>query len=109
MGAVRVAGTAEIQAGSMRQIDVDGEAVLVANVGGTYYAIANTCSHQGGNLSRGTIENGVVTCPRHGSQFDVTTGKAVGKAKVAFIKVMPKDEKSYAVKVEGTDIMLETG
>ena len=49
-----------------------------------------------------------MTCPRHGSRFDVKTGKAVGKAKVAFIKIMPKDEKSYVVKVEGTDIMLET-
>lgn len=65
--------------------------------------------HLGGSLVEGVLEGNVVTCPRHGSRFDVKTGKAVGKAKIAFIKIMPRDEKSYAVKVEGTDIMLETG
>jgi 3-phenylpropionate/trans-cinnamate dioxygenase ferredoxin component len=109
MGNVKVADTTELPSGKMIKVNVSGNDVLLVNVDGSYYAIDNTCTHMGGSLVDGTLEGNVVTCPRHGSKFDVTTGKAVGKAKVAFIKVMPKDEKSYAVKVEGTDIMLETG
>lgn len=109
MGYVKVADTTELPAGMMIKVNVGGNDVLLANVNSSYYAIDNTCTHLGGSLVDGTLEGKVVTCPRHGSKFDVTTGKAVGKAKIAFIKVMPKDEKSYAVKVEGMDIMLETG
>jgi 3-phenylpropionate/trans-cinnamate dioxygenase ferredoxin subunit len=109
MGYVKVADTKELPAGKMMKVSTGGQDVLLVNIDGSYYAIDNTCTHMGGSLVDGKLEGNVVTCPRHGSKFDVTTGKAVGKAKVAFIKVMPKDEKSYAVKVEGTDIMLETG
>ena len=62
--------------------------------------------HLGGSLSDGKLEDGIVTCPRHGSQFDVRTGKNVGEAKIAFIKVKPKDEVCFEVKVEGTSILI---
>ncbi len=107
MGFKKVADTSELPAGKMKKVTLDGKDVLLVNVDGAYFAIDNKCTHMGGSLVDGTLDGNVVTCPRHGSRFDVKTGKAVGKAKVAFIKVMPKDEKSYVVKVEGTDIMLE--
>ena len=53
-----------------------------------------------------TLDGGTVTCPRHGAQFDVKTGKAVGDAKVAFMKMKVKDVESFPVKVEGTDILV---
>jgi 3-phenylpropionate/trans-cinnamate dioxygenase ferredoxin subunit len=109
MGLKKVADTSELPAGKMMKVSLDGKDVLLVNVDGSYYAIDNKCTHMGGSLVDGTLEGKIVTCPRHGSKFDVTTGHTVGKAKIAFIKVMAKDEKSYAVKVEGTDIMLETG
>jgi nitrite reductase/ring-hydroxylating ferredoxin subunit/uncharacterized membrane protein len=69
----QVAGTA------MRQVDVDGEAVLVTrSTGGELCAIANTCSHFGGPLAEGQREGDVVVCPWHGSRFDVCTGKVRG-------------------------------
>jgi 3-phenylpropionate/trans-cinnamate dioxygenase ferredoxin component len=108
MGFRKVADTSELPAGTMKKVSLDGKDVLLVNVDGAYYAIDNKCTHLGGSLVEGTLEGNVVTCPRHGSRFDVKTGKAVGKAKVAFIKMMPKDEKSYAAKVESTDILLET-
>ena len=55
--------------------------------------------HFGGDLSKGKLEGKVVTCPRHGSQFDVTTGKRLaGPAK--------KDLPVYEVKLEGNSIVI---
>jgi len=83
--------------------DRDG---LLANVDDSYYAIINKCTHAGGSLAQGVLEGSIVTCPRHGARFDVKTGKAVGEAKIGFIKMKVKDEESCMVKVEGTDIMV---
>lgn len=109
MGYVEVADTSELPEGKMKIVEVGGTAVLLVNVGGSYYAIANKCTHMEGSLGDGTLEGSVVTCPRHGSKFDVTTGKAVGKARIAFVKVMPRDEKSYPVKVDGSSIAVDAG
>jgi len=48
--------------------------VALYNVDGEFYAIDGVCPHQGGPLARGLLAGGVVTCPWHGWQFDVTTG-----------------------------------
>ena len=67
----------EIPTGSIKSVQVGGKQLALANVGGTLYAIDNTCLHRGGPLGEGQLEGKVVTCPWHGWQFDVTTGKAV--------------------------------
>lgn len=103
---VRVADKAELPPNKMIVVNVGGKEVLLTNVDGSYYAIANKCTHAGGSLAKGVLEGSIVTCPRHGSQFDVKTGEAVGKAKIAFLKINIKDEESYTVKVEGTDILV---
>jgi len=51
------------------------EALAVYHVGSRFHACADRCPHAGATLSEGELERGVVTCPRHGSQFDVTTGQ----------------------------------
>lgn len=71
------AKVSEIPIGSIKEVQVGGKPVALANVGGTFYAIDNTCLHRGGPLGQGQLEGPVVTCPWHGWQFDVTTGKAV--------------------------------
>jgi len=53
------------------------EAIAVYHVGSRFTACADRCPHAGALLSEGEVEGGVVTCPRHGSQFDVTTGQRV--------------------------------
>ena len=103
---VRVADKAELPANQMMLVVVGGKDVLLANVDGSYYAIANKCTHLGGSLAKGVLEGSIVTCPRHGSRFDVKTGKNVRGAKIGFVKMNVRDEESYAVKVEGTDIMV---
>ena len=57
--------------------DSVGEPLAVYHVGTRFFACADRCPHAGGTLSEGEVERGVVTCPRHGSQFDVTTGQRV--------------------------------
>jgi nitrite reductase/ring-hydroxylating ferredoxin subunit len=103
---MRVASTAEVPAGKMKKVNVRGKDVLIANVDGVYCALSNTCPHFGGSLADGTLHGNVVTCPRHGAQFDLKTGAAVGKAKVVLFRMMPKNAESYETKVEGTDVMV---
>jgi 3-phenylpropionate/trans-cinnamate dioxygenase ferredoxin subunit len=105
---VRVADQAELPENKMMIVVVGGKEVLLANVEGSYYAIANKCTHLGGSLGKGVLEGSIVTCPRHGSRFDVKTGENVRGAKIGFIKMNVRDEESYRVKVEGTDILVET-
>jgi len=77
MAQERAAKLSEIPVGSIKEVQVAGTPVALANVGGKFYAIANTCLHRGGPLGQGMLEGTVVTCPWHGWQYDVTTGKAV--------------------------------
>ncbi len=75
MALVRVAKAAEIPAGTIRGFDVGGTQIAVANFGGKFYAISGTCLHRGGPLAEGTLDGTIVTCPWHGWEFDVTTGR----------------------------------
>lgn len=72
-----------------------------------YYAIGNICTHPGTDLSKGTLEGNTVTCPKHKSKFEVTTGKVISGPKIPLIHPKNKDEPAYVVKVEGKDILLE--
>jgi len=73
----KAAKVAEIPSGSIKEVQIGGQAIALANVGGTFYAINNTCLHRGGPLGEGQLDGKVVTCPWHGWQYDVTTGKTL--------------------------------
>lgn len=74
---VEVSRTGELADGTMKEVVVEGRKILLARVGDRYYAADNRCPHMGGRLSEGTLEGVVVTCPRHGSQFDLSSGGVV--------------------------------
>jgi 3-phenylpropionate/trans-cinnamate dioxygenase ferredoxin subunit len=94
---IEVAQEGQIPAGTMKRFSVKGKDILVANVDGKYYAVGGKCTHMGGDISKGKLEGKVVTCPRHGSQFDVTNGnRLAGPAK--------SNELAYEVKVDGKSI-----
>ena len=77
----------------MKGFSIKGKDILLANVGGKYYATGQKCTHMGGDLAKSTLEGTVVTCPRHGSRFDVTNGnRLAGPAK--------NNLPSYPVKIE---------
>jgi len=79
---------------TMFTVDVAGVPVLVANVGGKYHAMGAICTHEGWDLSEGTLEGTAVTCAGHGTVWDLKTGKGV------FDEPLP-DEPLYDVKEEG--------
>ena len=58
---VKVATKAEIEPGSGKKVEVNGKEIALFNVGGSFCAIDDTCSHRGGPLSEGSLEDNVVT------------------------------------------------
>ncbi len=105
----KVARASEIPAGSMKVIMVAEREILVVNVHGKHYAIPNRCTHNNGDLSKGTLEGTVVTCPKHGQRFDLTTGKSTRGPKISFLKMKGKDTNQFAVKVEEDDLLIDLG
>jgi len=101
---LEVGKTSEITEGAMKAYIVQGKDILVVNYGGKYYAIGGKCTHVGGDLSKGKLEGKIVTCPRHGSKFDITTGESISGPKIGFLKLKTKNELSYEVKIEGDSI-----
>lgn len=105
MSKVKVAKVSEIRQGTMLGLDVQGKKVLLANVDGRFYAVDGLCTHMGGHLWEGGLIGTTVKCPRHGSEFDLATGKNTKKPWLPFGKAF--DLKAYNVTVEGEDIYLE--
>lgn len=80
--------------------DVSGDRVAIATVGDALYAFGDTCTHLGCSLADGNLEGTTVTCPCHGSQFDVTTGEVVrGPAR--------EPVRSYPVRLEAGALRVE--
>jgi nitrite reductase/ring-hydroxylating ferredoxin subunit len=107
VGFVKVGELSEVPAGKMKMFKVGEKEYLVANVSGNYYAIGNRCTHASADLSQGSLEGNIVTCPKHKSKFDVTTGKVISGPKMLFIHPKINDDPSYEVKVEGDAILLK--
>jgi nitrite reductase/ring-hydroxylating ferredoxin subunit len=66
-----------LREGDVRAFDVQGTEIAVANVGGTFYAFGDTCTHMACSLAEGDLEETTVTCPCHGSEFDVRSGEVL--------------------------------
>jgi 3-phenylpropionate/trans-cinnamate dioxygenase ferredoxin subunit len=110
----KAANINELKDGEKKKVTLGGAEIMLARVGGSYYALANKCPHMGGNLSAGKLEGTVITCPLHASQFDVRDGHSVrwtawSGVKLAAVKIFrsPRPARTYSVKVEGEDIMVE--
>jgi 3-phenylpropionate/trans-cinnamate dioxygenase ferredoxin component len=104
----------ELQEGVMKQVLVHGREILLVKVGDKYHAADNQCPHMKGKLSQGKLEGTVVTCPLHGSQFDLSNGRVVrwlkGSGVVSTIGRVLKSPRKltiYNVKVEGERILIE--
>ena len=106
-GFIRVANKSEIPLGKLKRVQLDGKEVLIANVNGSFYAINDRCTHQGGDLSQGKLEGNIVECPRHHSKFDVTTGQVVSGPKMPLFHPKISEEKIYQVKIENEDIIVK--
>ena len=97
----RVANTKDVGNNGMRVFNVAETKVNVASVAGHFYAFDDICTHMGCSLAKGTLEGTTVTCPCHGSQFDVTSGAVLrGPAQLPV--------RSRQVQVEGEDLLIES-
>ena len=74
---IKVGPCGELTPGCWHDIDVDGAQVAVVNVEGEYFAIEDVCTHDGGELSGGTLCGYEIECPRHGARFDLRSGAAL--------------------------------
>ncbi|MGH8185656.1 MAG: non-heme iron oxygenase ferredoxin subunit [Steroidobacteraceae bacterium] len=72
-----VAPASSIPPGDYAQTEVDGTLVAVFNIAGEFYAVDDLCTHDGGELAGGAVEDHVVICPRHGARFCLRTGAAL--------------------------------
>jgi 3-phenylpropionate/trans-cinnamate dioxygenase ferredoxin subunit len=111
---VEAAKASDFKDGTMKEVEIQGKKILLARVKGKYYATNGKCPHFGGNLSRGSLEGTVVTCPLHGSQFDLTDGHVVrwlkGSGVLSAVGAAFKGSKplgTYKLKVEGDKILVE--
>ena len=100
MSFVEIAKTDEIPTGQMKGIKINDKDILVTNIAGKYYAIGAKCTHAGGDLSKGKMDGNIVICPRHGSKFDVITGKSVSGPAKQSVPI-------YQVKIQGKSILID--
>lgn len=91
----------DLKPGNARRVMVDGVRVAVYNVGGTFYATADICTHEGGPLSEGWLEGMNIVCPWHESCFRVDTGAVVCSPATRPVKTYRVEVSEGVVRVPG--------
>src|SRR5256884_5340884 len=96
---VSVAKTNDLSDPGRMLLEVEDRIVVLLKVGGEFFCIDDVCTHDGGPLSEGRLDDHTIACPRHGAKFDIRSGKAL---------TMPAtiDTAAHEVKVEGNDILV---
>lgn len=92
-----VAQVDEIANGQRLFFEIDQQPIVIFNIAGEYFAIADLCSHDDGPLGEGDLDGEEIICPRHGARFDIRTGK---------VRSLPAivDIPAYPVRVRDGDI-----
>ncbi len=126
---VEAGKASEINIGQMKHVEINGKEIVLANLDGKFYAFSERCGHMNARLSRGNINQNIVTCPFHSAKFDITSGKKIAEPvleippgmeplpptwqkymeivgqEMSYIKTY--DQESYEVKVEGDSIKIK--
>lgn len=105
MTKLKVGIIAEFPPGALKEVQLNGKTFTIANIEGTFYAMDGICGHAGGRLGQGQLIDNVVKCPRHGSEYDIRTGKNVKKPYLPFAKAA--DRNTFTISVEGEDVVLD--
>ncbi len=97
---VVAAKTSDVSDPGSMLIEVDDRLVVLIHAGGSFYALDDVCTHDGGPLSEGPVGDGAIACPRHGARFDIRTGAAL---------TMPATQATVAheIKVEGDQVFIK--
>src|SRR5271167_2340422 len=96
-----VAKVSDCPPGAGLELVAGDRMVALFNVEGAFYALDGVCPHQGGPLGKGQLSGTVVTCPWHGWQFDVCTGKHQLNARI--------EQPTLPVRVDGESILIDLG
>lgn len=97
---VTVATVEEIPEGTLHGVEVEGERIVIANRGGTFYALKDECSHEEFPLSSGELTGNQITCILHGARFDLATGAVRALPAVRPVPV-------YECRVEGDEVQVK--
>lgn len=85
-----IAPVEELPNGERLFVQIEDEPIVIFNVAGQLFAIADRCSHDDGPLGEGELEEGYrIVCPRHGAEFDIRTGKVLQMPAVVDIPAYP--------------------
>jgi nitrite reductase (NADH) small subunit len=90
----RAARVEDIPPGTITAVEVDGHAIAIANIDGRFFATQHNCLHLGGPLGEGRLEGKTLSCPWHGWQYDVSSGK---------------NEFDHAIQLQTFDVKVEGG
>jgi nitrite reductase (NADH) small subunit len=101
MPLVVAAKLSELPPGTIREVQVAGTSVALANIEGKVYGINSVCVHRGGPLGEGELAGKLVTCPWHGWQYDVTSGKVVQSPTMGVV--------CYPTEIRGDEILVDVG
>lgn len=95
---VKAANLADLTPGTRMEVELEGKTLALCNIGGTVYALDNTCLHAGGPLGQGELKRDTVVCPWHGWEYNVKTGECLTRSDV---KVA-----TYPVQIENGAILV---
>ena len=86
---VDIAPVTELPPGERLFVEIEGKPVVIFNIAGQFFSIADVCSHDDGPVGEGDLEGYNIVCPRHGAEFDVRTGKVLSMPAVVDIPAYP--------------------
>jgi 3-phenylpropionate/trans-cinnamate dioxygenase ferredoxin subunit len=86
---LEIAPASELPNGERLFVEIEGKPIVIFNIAGQFYSIADVCSHDDGPVGEGDIEGYNITCPRHGAEFDVRTGQVMSMPAVVDIPAYP--------------------
>lgn len=92
----------DLAPGSITPVTVNGTALAVANVEGTWCAVADECPHAGAPLSQGRLDGAALRCPRHGGTFDMRTGEVLAGPSAEPLRCYPIEVVDGAVRLPAT-------
>jgi 3-phenylpropionate/trans-cinnamate dioxygenase ferredoxin subunit len=94
-----VANVNDFADNSVKCLEVEDRFIVIVKIGDSFHCIDDVCTHDGGTLGDGELDEHCLVCPRHGAKFDVRNGEAV---------TMPATEPTVAheTKVEGDQILI---
>ena len=97
---VEVITASELPNGERLFVEIADRPLVIFNIAGQFFSIGDVCSHDDGPVGEGDLDGYIITCPRHGAEFDIRTGKVVQMPAVV-------DIPAYPVKV--VDGMIQVG